>query len=145
MQSEPVPVVFRKFHGEIIALFPTLKWDLEGKLCTAYTHYGQHGEADYEWVMANSISIGFEQYQELYQELSNLVGYNLIIEDLEEIRALDKHDCDRCGTSHIGTQERVFSCGLHGEYCVDCATEVNLPQGSLRFDCPECSVEEEGI
>ena len=40
-----IKVIFRKFKdGEIIALFPGLKWNNAGDICS-YMHIGQHGGA----------------------------------------------------------------------------------------------------
>lgn len=42
---EPLPVIFRFFQGELLALFPTEEWGRHGQDITCYAHVGQHGSA----------------------------------------------------------------------------------------------------
>ena len=69
-------VVFRKFKGEIIALFPYEKWS-DG-LCSSYMHIGQHGGADLSHCLRASKAVKEEDYKDLLAELES-VGYNLTI------------------------------------------------------------------
>lgn len=62
-------VIFRKYRdGEIIALFPDTKADMRGN-CMSYQHIGQHGAADYNWVVSNTQLATLREYKKLYQEL----------------------------------------------------------------------------
>ena len=68
-------VIFRKFKGEILALFPHITWNYSGDV-TCYAHLGQHGSADYKYVIANSKPINNPESLDLYSELES-IGYNL--------------------------------------------------------------------
>jgi len=73
--EEPVAVVFRRYpNGEIIALFPGIK-DPRG-MVSSYLHVGQHGAADYGWVIMQTTPATPEEYKELAAELT-AIGYNL--------------------------------------------------------------------
>jgi hypothetical protein len=69
-----VPVIFRMFLGEVVALFPTLASDGYGNYCSAYQHLGQHGAADYGFVVRRSRLATPEEYADLNAELISL-GY----------------------------------------------------------------------
>jgi hypothetical protein len=72
-------VVFRRWRdrsGDVIALFPELPADVNGRFCDSYMHIGQHGAADYHGVIQHTVPVGPKQYAALAQEL-RLVGYNL--------------------------------------------------------------------
>ena len=73
--SEPITKVkFVIFQKEIIALFPD---DVTGKnLINSYQHIGQHGSASKSLLRCKRATK--EQYQDLYQELTD-IGYNLEI------------------------------------------------------------------
>jgi hypothetical protein len=66
-------VIFKKFKGEIIALFPEVIGDA-GKVdtCMSYQHIGQHGSASVHlpWKTCKP-----EEYADLLQELKSL-GYS---------------------------------------------------------------------
>ena len=57
MCSETQCVVFRKWRdiGSVIALFPELPSDYEGRYCDSYEQIGQHGGADYYGVIQPAI------------------------------------------------------------------------------------------
>ena len=77
MQDETL-TIFRKFkEGDIIALFPEVKWDRQGLFCSSYQHIGQHGSADYA-IISITKSATPEEYNDLKTELE-LIGYNLKI------------------------------------------------------------------
>ena len=96
----PTKVLFRKwkqtddpilsqFTGDISALFPYEcdSYD-DADECKCYDHVGQHGQADYEYVLSLTVPAKPEEYKELHDELVNLLGY----EDLEVlVRAPNKH------------------------------------------------------
>lgn len=69
-------VVFRKFKddGEIIALFPGIRWNPPGYDIASYMHIGQHGGADYGHVVSISQPAKPEEYKELLAELVG-IGY----------------------------------------------------------------------
>ena len=69
-------VVFRKFKGEIIALFPYEKWS-DG-MCSSYMHVGQHGGADLSHCLRASKAVKEEDYKDLLAELES-IGYNLLL------------------------------------------------------------------
>jgi hypothetical protein len=72
-------VVFRRWQdrsGDVIALFPELPADVQGRYCQSYMQVGQHGGADYHSVIQHTVPVGPKQYAALAQEL-RLVGYNL--------------------------------------------------------------------
>ena len=69
-------VVFRRFkEGEIIALFPYMRWNAHGNAVTSYMHTGQHAAADYAGVIAGTSPATGEEYRELLAELKS-VGYD---------------------------------------------------------------------
>ena len=68
-------VIFRKFKGEILALFPYDICNYNGDI-TCYAHIGQHGSANYKYVISNSKPINKPKSLDLYSELINR-GYNL--------------------------------------------------------------------
>lgn len=76
--TEKTIVVFRKFKddGDIIALFPHVKWSDES--ISSYMHVGQHGGADYIGCLKQSVPATKEEYKALQKELESL-GYDLII------------------------------------------------------------------
>lgn len=77
--EEKTKVIFRKSKNPY-----TKEWEVEaffpetynrGRM-TCYAHIGQHDEADitYYWTTKKATP---EEYKDLYDELTNLVGYNL--------------------------------------------------------------------
>ncbi len=74
---EPTKVIFRKFKDkEIIALFPEIEAGERGYNCLSYMTVGQHSPADPSIVHNTTLAIP-EEYQELYTELEEMVGYKL--------------------------------------------------------------------
>lgn len=76
---EETLVIFRKFrdHGDVIALFPEVPWDREGR-CSSYQHLGQHGGADYLGCIYLSTPATPYEYAALKRELVER-GYKLRI------------------------------------------------------------------
>lgn len=70
-------VIFRKWKGSIIALFPYLIADNSGNV-ESYMHVGQHSAADYTGIINSSKPAKKEDYKGLKYELTN-IGYNLVI------------------------------------------------------------------
>lgn len=69
--------IFRKYKdGEIIALFPAEKWNRNDNTCTSYVHVGQHGAADYDYVVSRTSLATPEEYADLKAELER-IGYEL--------------------------------------------------------------------
>ena len=68
-------VIFREFKGEILALFPYELWNYKGDV-SCYAHIGQHGGADYNYIIQNSKCINEPHKLPLYLELER-IGYNL--------------------------------------------------------------------
>lgn len=74
MAAETLPVIFRKWDdGEVVALFPTVPFDLD-RSCASYMHVGQHGAANYHFVIGSTRPAKPEEYMPLFQELQ-VVGY----------------------------------------------------------------------
>ena len=75
---ETTLVVFRRWRdsSNIIALFPEIPTDLNGRHCEAYEHVGQHGGADYHGVVRATRPATMEEAAPLAEELRR-VGYNL--------------------------------------------------------------------
>jgi len=83
MSDETAPVtlvVFRRWResngGDIIALFPELPADYQGRFCDAYEHVGQHGGADYFGVIQATSAVSDQEAAPLARELE-LIGYRL--------------------------------------------------------------------
>ena len=76
---EKTIVVFRKFKdGEIIALFPDIPETYPGD-CQSYLHVGQHGAANYAYLVRYITTPATpEEYADLQEELTS-IGYNLDI------------------------------------------------------------------
>lgn len=79
MKEPKTNVIFRKTDdNEVIAFFPdTLGEDGFG-LLTSYMHCGQHSYASLAFYRECKPCAEAE-YRELYDELTNLVGYNLSV------------------------------------------------------------------
>ena len=72
-------VVFRRWRdrsGDIIALFPEIPADDQGRYCQSYMQVGQHGAADYHSVIRLTAAVGPKQYAPLAEELWR-IGYDL--------------------------------------------------------------------
>jgi hypothetical protein len=71
-------VVFRRWKntGTIIALFPELPADIMGRYCDAYEHVGQHGGADFQGVIQQTVPVELYECEDLIEELEN-IGYVL--------------------------------------------------------------------
>lgn len=68
-------VTFRKWKGEIIALFPDIPWNPHDYTTSSYMHVGQHGGADYGSIIAASRPATEPQYRDLLAEL-RAIGYD---------------------------------------------------------------------
>lgn len=68
-------VLFRKFRGDVIALFPELPGDYDPDTCLSYQHVGQHGAAS---VSLRTKPATCQEYASLYIELRS-IGYDLRI------------------------------------------------------------------
>lgn len=75
-KEDTTKVIFRKFQGEIVALFPELPANHESRLCMSYAHIGQHSGADIQGVIDNSKLAKESEYKSLEEELER-IGYNL--------------------------------------------------------------------
>jgi len=70
--------IFRKFKdGEVIALFPETPTDLDGKYCNSYMHIGQHGSANYQGLLKDTVLATPEEYTELKRELETHYDYEI--------------------------------------------------------------------
>jgi len=84
MNDGIVKVIFRDFQDELIALFPEEVGTLDPNTCMNYTHIGQHGCANLNFVLSESKSPyktkKAKQVKDLKDELKD-IGY-----ELKEIR-----------------------------------------------------------
>ena len=81
MNKEKTIVVFRVWKtetGSVIALFPDEPADYYSKYCQSYQHIGQHGAADYNFVIQQSRPATESEYKDLFDELTK-IGYNLVV------------------------------------------------------------------
>lgn len=71
-------VVFRRWRDGfgIVALFPEIPADIDGRYCQSYEHIGQHGGADYHGVIMATKPVRPKEYTDLAEELRQ-IGYNL--------------------------------------------------------------------
>ena len=70
--------IFRKFKdGEVIALFPEIPSDYEGRYCDSYMHIGQHGSANYQGLLKDTVLATPEEYAELKHELETRYDYEI--------------------------------------------------------------------
>ncbi len=77
MESNKTRVVFRRFCGEVIALFPDM--DERPGLCMSYMHIGQHGAASRTLPrVSRPVDISEPDVAALVRELTSL-GYDLQI------------------------------------------------------------------
>ena len=61
--------ILSRFAGDIDALFPYDSPTDNPDECGSYAHIGQHGEADYEYVLSLTVPAKPEEYKELHDEL----------------------------------------------------------------------------
>ena len=78
MNEQETLVIFRRWRdtGSIIALFPEIPSDINGRYCEAYEHVGQHGGADYYGVITATTPVEPEDAADLAKELAR-IGYRL--------------------------------------------------------------------
>ena len=69
----------RQGYGEVIALFPEIPADFEGRHCQSFVHMGQHSGADYHGIIRTSVPATDEEIVPLKKELEENYGYNLVI------------------------------------------------------------------
>lgn len=76
--KEVTEVIFRfdKTYG-VYALFPYNPYNYGGALVDSYAHVGQHSGADYNHCINTSRPATEAEYQDLFNELENGVGYKL--------------------------------------------------------------------
>ena len=78
MVKEELKVVFRKFkNGEVIALFPTLKYDDMGNIWS-YVHFGQHGAASPS-IVGKTKPATKAEYNDLLIELRGIYTENKLV------------------------------------------------------------------
>ena len=77
LEIHPVTAIFRKWpDGSIDALFP---YEAELMLrVQCYSSIGQHGIADYDWVIEQTVPAKPEEYASLLKELES-IGYEVTI------------------------------------------------------------------
>lgn len=74
--TDSTKVVFRKFQGEIVALFPEEPGTYDPATCSSYAQIGQHSVANYYDVIVRSSAATDAEASQLKAELQNL-GYKL--------------------------------------------------------------------
>ena len=73
MEKQILKVVFRKFNdGEIIALFPQIKFGCPHYEIMSYMHIGQHGEVDHHAILEQTKLATEEEYQALLNEIKSI-------------------------------------------------------------------------
>ena len=73
MKKELLKVVFRKFNnGEIIALFPDIKFGCPYYQIMSYMHIGQHSEVYHHAVVEQTTLATEEEYQALLNEIKSI-------------------------------------------------------------------------
>jgi len=78
--AEKTKVIFRQFHdGDIIALFPEIPADNDGKYCQSYQITGQHGGASYAHIIKNTVRAVCADYKDTHKELEKLYGYKITV------------------------------------------------------------------
>ncbi len=84
-------VIFRKFHGEVLALFPAIAGTVGNPwTCSSYAHMGQHSAATVDLVHCSRLATPAE-YKPLAREL-RCIGYKLDIR-----KRITRADCaERC-------------------------------------------------
>ncbi|MBZ9706089.1 hypothetical protein LB543_05065 [Mesorhizobium sp. ESP7-2] len=68
--AQTLPVIFRKFRGELCAYFPTETWDDRGTI-TCYAPVGQHGGANRSWLQRGRLAKP-DEYASLLIELRGI-------------------------------------------------------------------------
>lgn len=69
-KQEVENVVFRKYpDGEIVALFPDIPADPHGRYVLGFQHIGQHGGADYDYVVSQTVPATDAEAADLKAEL----------------------------------------------------------------------------
>lgn len=71
MKADELPVIFRFWEGEVIALFPTIPEVLGGSLIRSYMHIGQHGAAS-RLMTSEGRPATPEEYADLLAELRGI-------------------------------------------------------------------------
>lgn len=66
----------KNFEPDVFAVFPDEILTGNSNLFDCYQHVGQHGQCHIDYIKESKVATK-EQYQELYNELTNLVGYDL--------------------------------------------------------------------
>ena len=66
-------------YGDVFALFPDQVFAKDPKIVTCYAHIGQHSACSLSYAK-NCFIASPAQYADLYNELINIIGYNLDIE-----------------------------------------------------------------
>ena len=73
MEKQILKVVFRKFNdGEVIALFPDIKFGCPYYQIMSYMHIGQHGEVDHHAILEQTKLATEEEYQALLNEIKSI-------------------------------------------------------------------------
>lgn len=90
MDKDITEVVFKKTKdGEIIAFFPYIDGTNYDTMMS-YMHVGQHSEANLNYYHECKTAAP-EEYKPLYDELENIIGYNLkVIKKLNYSRYINK-------------------------------------------------------
>jgi predicted DNA-binding WGR domain protein len=66
------------FDPEVYAVFIEEVNPFDANLFDSYAHVGQHGQCHINYIK-ESTQATKEQYQKLYDELTNLIGYDLFV------------------------------------------------------------------
>lgn len=77
-EVKQVPVVFRRFADQVVALFPTTPFDLYYGHCQSYESFGKYGAAEIDSCITDSKPATPEQYKFIEKELESL-GYHIAV------------------------------------------------------------------
>ena len=105
-KEPPQKVVFRVYRqGEVIALLPELPGDAAPDSCVSYLHVGQHGSADYEFVISITSPATEKQYRSLKAEMEAL-GYSLLPVKMctKKMRELRTQNLFKSKTAQVSTE-----------------------------------------
>lgn len=76
MEKTRVKFYYNEYNDDLFALFLDEILMNYPDTFECYSHIGQHGSVHFKYIKESRVAT-FEEYQSLYNELTQLVGYNL--------------------------------------------------------------------
>lgn len=74
-----LPVIFRKFEGSIVAIFPTIPGSFNRHECLSYSHIGQHGSCSGHALWDSSQPASEAEALDLLNELQEIYEGSLTV------------------------------------------------------------------